>query len=73
MPQSAPLVNVTWRKSTFSGGGGDTGGNCLEAAFLPDGQIAVRDSKDPGVGTLVFSRTGMAAWLAGVKAGKVGG
>ncbi|WP_405613110.1 DUF397 domain-containing protein [Streptomyces sp. NBC_01508] len=59
-----------WRKSSFSGGGGDTGGNCVEAAALPDGRIAVRNSKSPEAGTVFFTRTEMAAWLAGVKAGE---
>ncbi|MEW1723182.1 DUF397 domain-containing protein [Streptomyces sp. NPDC093109] len=67
------LTHVEWRKSSFSGGSNGGGGECLEVASVSGGHVAVRDSKDPGVGTLVFSRTGMAAWLAGVKAGKFGG
>ena len=35
--------NLTWRKSSFSGG---QGGDCVEVAELPDGGRAVRDSKD---------------------------
>ena len=38
------LSNVTWRKSSYSGG---NGGNCVEVAVLPDDSRAVRDSKDP--------------------------
>jgi hypothetical protein len=36
--------NLTWRKSSRSGG---TGGNCVEVASFPDGNRGVRDSKDP--------------------------
>lgn len=39
----APEPGLTWRKSTFSGGGN---GGCVELAW-PDGQVAVRDSKHP--------------------------
>jgi hypothetical protein len=31
-----------WRKARKSGGG-----NCIEVAALPDGRIAIRDSKNP--------------------------
>jgi len=33
---------VTWRKSTESHTSG-----CVEVAFLPDGQVGVRNSRDP--------------------------
>ncbi|AXG79963.1 DUF397 domain-containing protein [Streptomyces paludis] len=70
MSQADSLTHVEWRKSSFSGGSNGGGGECLETAFLSDGRVAVRDSKIPSAGALVFSRTGMAAWLAGVKAGR---
>ncbi|MFJ3965427.1 DUF397 domain-containing protein [Streptomyces sp. NPDC090036] len=38
------LTNARWRKSSYSG---NTGGECVEVAAQP-GQIAVRDSKNPG-------------------------
>lgn len=69
MPQNEPLAQATWRKSSFSGGSNGGGGDCVETAALPDGRIAVRDSKNPDVGMVFFTRTHMAAWLAGVKAG----
>lgn len=59
-----------WRKSSFSGGGGDTGGNCVETAALPDGRVAVRNSNSPDAGTVFFTRAEIGAWLAGVKAGE---
>jgi Domain of unknown function (DUF397) len=43
---------LAWRKSSHS-----TGGNqCIEVTTLPDGHVAVRDSKNPRAGAHVFSR-----------------
>ncbi|WP_325051415.1 DUF397 domain-containing protein [Streptomyces corynorhini] len=64
---------MAWRKSSYSGGSNGGGTDCVETALLLDGRVAFRDSKDPGAGALLFSRTGMAAWLAGVKAGRFDG
>lgn len=61
------MHNPTWRKSSFSG---DTHGNCVEMAALPDGDVAVRDSKHPERGHLVFTRAEIAAWLDGARAGE---
>jgi Domain of unknown function (DUF397) len=52
------LSSATWRRSSYSGG---NGGNCVEVAVLPDARRAVRDSKDPDGGALVF---GTGAWMA---------
>jgi hypothetical protein len=52
------LSNAAWRKSSYSGG---NGGECVEVAALPDSRRAVRDSKDPGGGALVF---GTGEWMA---------
>ena len=41
---AAELPEVTWRKSRRSG---PQGGNCVEVANLPDGQVAVRNSRHP--------------------------
>ncbi|MFE3137371.1 DUF397 domain-containing protein [Streptomyces scopuliridis] len=38
------LTGADWFKSSFSN---DHGGQCVEGARLPDGAMAVRDSKDP--------------------------
>lgn len=59
-----------WRKSSFSGGGGTGGGNCVEVASLPDGAIAVRNSNRPDAGAITFTAAEMAAWIKGCKAGE---
>jgi uncharacterized protein DUF397 len=55
------LSNAAWHKSSYSGG---NGGECVEVAVLPDARRAVRDSKDPDGGTLVFDTSD---WLAFIK------
>jgi hypothetical protein len=55
---------VTWIKSSYSG---PTGGNCVEAAALPDGGVAVRDSKVPGGPALVIAATAWGAFVSGVR------
>ncbi|MFD7843462.1 DUF397 domain-containing protein [Nocardia sp. NPDC059764] len=42
---------LKWFKSSRSGSEGE----CVEAAFLDDGQVAIRDSKDRRGPTLVFT------------------
>jgi Domain of unknown function (DUF397) len=62
------LSRAVWRKSSRSGlnGGSD---KCVEMAALDDGRIAVRDSKHRGGAVLFLTRTQMATWISGVKAG----
>lgn len=52
-----------WRKSSFSGSGGTGGGECVETAWLDGGRFGLRDSKNPGAGTLVLPHAGMSALL----------
>lgn len=61
---------VEWRKSSFSGAGGSGSGNCVEAAALPDGRVAIRNSNAPDAGAILFTRAEISAWLKGVKAGE---
>jgi hypothetical protein len=56
-----------WRKSSYSGG---NGGACLEVAVLPDGGLAVRDSKDPDGARLAFAAGTWRAFVASVKDGE---
>lgn len=64
------LTCAEWRKSSFSGGGGEGGADCVEVASLGDGRIAVRNSNHPEKGTVLFTRAEMDAWFKGVKAGE---
>jgi Domain of unknown function (DUF397) len=54
-----------FRRSTFCGGG-----TCVEVAPLPDGQIAVRDSKNLNGRQHTFTQAEWAAFVQGVKAGE---
>jgi hypothetical protein len=58
------LDGAVWRKSSRSGG---NGGNCVEAASLPDA-VAVRDSKNPNDGRLVVSRDAWRTFTSQIKA-----
>lgn len=60
---------MAWRKSSRSWGNG----NCVEAAQLPEGQVGVRDSKNPRGGVIRFSPSGWNSFLAGLQGGKVSG
>lgn len=44
-------------------------GSCVEVASIPDGDIWVRDGKNPASGLLVFTRQEWRGFLAGVAAG----
>lgn len=58
-----PQHGLVWRRSSFSGGGGTGGGDCVEAALLPADRFALRDSKNPNVTMLEFPRPGLTALL----------
>lgn len=60
------LSNVTWRKSTRSG----NGGNCVEVGFFDAGTVGVRDSKDKTGPVLTFGSDEWDAFLAGVSNGE---
>ena len=62
---SDPSDRATWRKSTFSGQNGD----CVEVAEAGD-LILVRNSNRPEAGTIEFTRSEIAAWVSGCKAGE---
>ncbi len=63
----ADLSRAVWRKSSRSNG---NGGNCVEVADLADGYRAVRDSKNPHGGALIFTPSEWAAFTAGVRDGE---
>ncbi|WP_369272271.1 DUF397 domain-containing protein [Streptomyces sp. R11] len=61
--ECAPLGSVAWRKSSYSG---TSGGECVEVAD-PTPCIAVRDSKNPEVGTLTLSPEAYATFIGYVQ------
>lgn len=58
------MQNLSWRKSSYSGGGGQ---NCVEVAELPTGS-AVRDSQHPDDAQLTFPSPEWSTFLRQVKA-----
>jgi Domain of unknown function (DUF397) len=56
---------LDWRKATASGANG-----CVELAPLPDGGVAVRDSKEPSGPVLSFSRHEWVSFLDGLGKGE---
>ena len=59
------LRAVRWRKAARS----NPSGSCVELAELPDGRVAMRNSRNPSGPALIFSRTAIAAFLATAKKG----
>ena len=63
---ASQLPMARWRKSRAS----NPSGCCVEVAELPDGAIAVRNSRHPAGPALVYTRAEVAAFLTGVKNGE---
>ncbi|HEX6755682.1 MAG TPA: DUF397 domain-containing protein [Mycobacteriales bacterium] len=57
--------HLDWRKASASNSGG-----CVEVAPLPDGGVAVRDSKDRQGPILSFTRREWVAFLDGMERGE---
>ena len=55
-----------WRKSSFS----PNNGNCVEFLPLEDGDVALRNSRDPQGAQLRYTREEIAAMIRGIKAGE---
>ncbi|MBQ0827329.1 DUF397 domain-containing protein [Streptomyces sp. SCSIO 75703] len=60
------LSDVVWQKSRHS----NSQGSCVEFARLPDGGVAVRNSRFPDGPALVYTRAEIEAMLLGVKDGE---
>jgi hypothetical protein len=67
--ESAELAGARWVKSSYSG---PTGGNCVEVAFLADGQVAVRNSRHQSGPALVFPAGEWDAFISGARDGQFG-
>lgn len=66
----APIAaGVCWRKSSFSGSGGN-GDGCVEVAALPSGGVAVRDTKNRTQAPQHHSALAWNDFLAGIRAGE---
>jgi hypothetical protein len=59
------LNGLRWFKSSASGGGG-----CVEVAHLPEGGVALRDTKDRTRAAHVYTRDEWQAFLTGAKNGE---
>ena len=59
------LDGVEWQKSRRS----NSQGNCVEMAGLPDGSVAVRNSRHPGGPALVYTKAEIEALILGAKDG----
>jgi Domain of unknown function (DUF397) len=59
------LRELAWLKSQAS----NPSGNCVEMAELPDGAIAVRNSRFPDGPALLYTRAEIDAFIKGAKDG----
>ncbi len=65
-PLTPPVTDqLVWRKSTVS----NPSGSCVELAKLPDGGMAMRNSRCPAGPRLVYTKAEAAAFVRGVRAG----
>jgi hypothetical protein len=67
MGGAVDLTDAHWRKSSFSGGNSN---GCVEVAFLPEGAVAVRDTKDRSLPPHRHTTAEWTAFLAAVRAGE---
>ena len=59
------LREAAWVKSRHS----NSQGNCVEMARLPDGQVAVRNSRHPEGPALIYTRAEIEALIRGAREG----
>lgn len=61
-------MELQWHSSSYSG----QSGQCVQAAIIPGGGRAIRDSKDPDGPVLEFTHSEWAAFIKGAQAGEFG-
>jgi hypothetical protein len=64
------MVSDEFDNSGFRASGFCTSGGCVEVARLPDGRVAVRDSKDKARPAHIYSIVEWQDFVAGVKSGE---
>lgn len=67
--QASGIEGAEWRKSRRS----NPSGNCVELAVLPDGSIAVRNSRHPAGPALIYTPQEFSAFVLGAKDGDFDG
>jgi hypothetical protein len=63
-------AEIRWFTSSFSGG---SDGGCVEVAFLPDGAVGVRDTKDRALAPHRYTAARWDAFTAAVRSGAFAG
>lgn len=63
-------VQIDLSKARFVKASKSQTSNCVEVAFVEEGHVAVRDSKNPDGGTLVYTPAEWDAFLEGVRQGE---
>lgn len=66
-------ADVEWLTSSFSGQDDDDSLGCVEVAMLPDGGVALRNSKDRDGQVHVYTAAEWDAFVKGVHAGEFDG
>jgi hypothetical protein len=60
------MDKLNWIKAKIS----NPSGNCVQMAKLPNGHIAVRNSRDPRGPVLLYTGSEASAWLQAAKNGE---
>jgi hypothetical protein len=67
--QASAIQGVQWVKSRRS----NQSGNCVEVAQLPNGDVAVRNSRFPDGPALIYTKAEITAFVEGAKDGDFDG